>query len=118
MTTNENGPQVLEAPRDREDLAAGEADAIVGQLQRRRDAAARCEPFDCAHRDPLDCIAAGCGEQTDDQSASPDPEPAAVEAGDFAQLWADARIAFFAEDFPKYGGREWQTLDPDDCQWP
>lgn len=29
MTTNENGPQVLESPRDREDLAGGEAVATV-----------------------------------------------------------------------------------------
>lgn len=31
MTTNENGPQVLESPRDREDLAGGEASATVPQ---------------------------------------------------------------------------------------
>lgn len=31
-------------------------DTIPEQLQRRREAAGRCEPLDCGHRDPLDCI--------------------------------------------------------------
>lgn len=31
MTTNENGPQALETPRDREDLAGGEASFTVPQ---------------------------------------------------------------------------------------
>jgi hypothetical protein len=31
MSQNENGPQVLESPRDRENLAGGEADATVPQ---------------------------------------------------------------------------------------
>lgn len=38
MSTNENGPQVLESPRDREDLAGGEADATVPQEQFQGDA--------------------------------------------------------------------------------
>ncbi|MFF3875997.1 hypothetical protein [Streptomyces sp. NPDC001978] len=114
MTMNAETPRRLSGAFQEDSAAGGRRTATVAQLRRRRDAASRCESFECGHRDPLDCAAAGCGEQTDDQSASPAPEPAAVEPGDFAQLWADARIAFFAEDFPKYGGREWQALDPDD----
>lgn len=37
-----------------------------------------------------------------------------MEPGDFAQLWADAKAAFFAEDFPKYGSPAWRDLHPDD----
>lgn len=33
MTRNANGPQVLESPRDREDLAGGEATANVPQAE-------------------------------------------------------------------------------------
>lgn len=36
-------------------------DTIPEQLQRRRDAADRCEPLDCGHRDPLDCTGACSG---------------------------------------------------------
>ncbi|WP_088245278.1 hypothetical protein [Streptomyces sp. LUP47B] len=32
----------------------------------------------------------------------------------FVQLWADARISYFAKDHPKYGSAEWQALHPDD----
>lgn len=83
------------------------------QLANRREAASRCEPFDCGHRDPLDCTAAGCGEEAH-SVRTPDPEPPAVEPGDFAQLWADAKVAFLAEDFPKYGSQQWRALHPDD----
>lgn len=88
--------------------------SVSAQLANRREAASRCEPFECGHRDPLDCTAAGCGEQTDKPSASPDPEPPAVDPGDFAQLWADARASYFAGGFPKYASPEWRALHPDD----
>lgn len=84
------------------------------QLHRRRDAASRCEPFECGHRDPLDCDAAGCSEQRSPEDRGSDPEPAVGEPGDFAQLWADAKVSFLAKDFPKYGSQAWQTLHPDD----
>ncbi|WP_285510973.1 hypothetical protein [Streptomyces sp. NBRC 14336] len=29
---------------------------LAASLRRRREAADRCPPFDCGHRDPLDCI--------------------------------------------------------------
>ncbi|MEU0035506.1 hypothetical protein [Streptomyces sp. NPDC006333] len=32
----------------------------------------------------------------------------------FVQLWAAARILYFAKDFPRYGSAEWQALHPDD----
>lgn len=84
------------------------------QLANRRDAASRCEPFECGHRDPLDCTAAGCGEQTDKQSVSPDPEPEDTGADALTELWANAKIAWSARDFPKYGSQAWIALTPDD----
>ncbi|WP_328746417.1 hypothetical protein OHT57_12735 [Streptomyces sp. NBC_00285] len=83
------------------------------QLRRRREAASRCEPSECGHRDPLDCTAAGCGETTagDPESES---EREAAEVSDFAQLWANARTAYFAGGFPKYASGEWRALHPDD----
>ncbi|MET8947428.1 hypothetical protein ABZX30_28765 [Streptomyces sp. NPDC004542] len=111
MTTDENGPQVLESPRDRGNLAAGEASPIVEQVRRRREAAGRCEPLDCGHRDPLDCTAAGCGQ--DDRTTDPVTAPE-VEPGEFAALWANAKTAWLDRDFPKYGSPEWVALDPDD----
>lgn len=38
MTTNENGPQVLESPRDREDQAAGGSRSVVTVAQPTADA--------------------------------------------------------------------------------
>ncbi|MEU9581072.1 hypothetical protein [Streptomyces chilikensis] len=75
MTTNESGPQVLESPRDRDDLAAGEAPPIVE------------EP------------------PADEETGRDD---------DFAQLWAEARVSYFAQDFPKYASPAWKALHPDD----
>lgn len=108
MTTNENGPQMLETPRDREDLAGGEAVASVDQVRRRRDAAVRCEPLDCSHRDPLDCEAAGSVRATDETPA-PDLDPDEITA-----LWANAKAAWSVRDFPKYGSQAWIALAPDD----
>lgn len=111
MNLNSNEPRESLAPGVRESNAVV-ATPTVAQALRRREAAARCEPFDCGHRDPLDCTAAGCGEPTeadDIHFASPTTEPP-----DFAQLWADAKTSFLAKDFPQYGSREWQALHPDD----
>lgn len=113
MTQDSNEPRESLAPGVRESNAAGEADAIVGQPHRRRDASVRCEPLDCGHRDPLDCTAAGCGRGVHTVE-TPAPEPATVEPGDFTQLWADARTSFFAGAFPKYASPEWRALHPDD----
>ncbi|WP_406306275.1 hypothetical protein OHA61_34180 [Streptomyces sp. NBC_00885] len=93
-----------------EDLTAGGSVDIVAQLQRRREAASRCEPLECGHRDPLDCRDECQGEtpvpQTDDQPT--------IEPGDFVKLWAEARSLFFARSFPEYGSRAWIDLHPDD----
>jgi hypothetical protein len=115
MTRNSNEPRHGQGAGVRESNAGGEAAAIVEQARRRRDAASRCEPFDCGHRDPLDCDAAGCGETTEDAPAS-DPEPADVDVDPDAltELWANAKAAWSRRDFPKYGSREWIALTPDD----
>ncbi|HEX2551910.1 MAG TPA: hypothetical protein VHK64_09985 [Nocardioidaceae bacterium] len=94
-----------------EDSAAGEADAIVAQVRRRREAAERCEPFDCGHRDPLDCTAADCGQ--DDRNTGP-VVALEIEPGDIAALWANAKTAWVDRDFPKYGSTAWIALDPED----
>lgn len=86
----------------------------AAQLTNRREAAARCEPFDCGHRDPLDCIAARCGEQSDSTSPSPGPEPIDVDPDALTELWANAKAAWSARDFPKYGSQAWIALDPGD----
>lgn len=113
MTQNSSEPRESLAPGVRESNAAGEADAIVGQLHRRRDAAFRCEPFGCGHRDPLDCTTAGCGEVVGNTDTT-DPRPVAVDSGDMTALWANAKIAWSARDFPKYGSAAWIALTPDD----
>jgi hypothetical protein len=85
----------------------------AAQLANRREAASRCEPLDCGHRDPIDCTAAGCGEGTQ-EVRTPTPEPSAVDPDALTALWADAKIAWSSRDFPKYGSREWIALTPDD----
>lgn len=115
MSRNENGPEVRVTPRDRTDSAeSGTSYSTVAQLQRRREAAERCEPLECGHRDPLDCEAASCGNEP------PEPPPVLAEqvehipAEDAVQLWAEARSLYFAHDFPKYASPAWQALHPDD----
>jgi len=80
-------------------------------LYRRREAASRSEPFDCGHRDPLDCEAAHCGQddRNSDPVTAPDVDPDAL-----TELWANAKIAWTARDFPKYGSGGWVALDPGD----
>lgn len=85
----------------------------AAQMANRREAASRCEPFDCGHRDPLDCTAAGCGKGVHTVD-TPAPEPDDVGLGDITALWANAKIAWAARDFPKYGSSEWIALTPDD----
>lgn len=98
-----------------EDSAAGgKSAAIVEQVRRRREAAERCEPFDCGHRDPHDCEAAGCGQPDGEQDPGPVPQPATVDQDAFVELWAAAKALFFARDFPKYASPEWRALHPDD----
>ncbi|MFI1449069.1 hypothetical protein [Streptomyces virginiae] len=48
------------------DTAAGGSTAVTvpQQLRRRREAAYRCPPLDCGHRDPLDCAATATGPST------------------------------------------------------
>lgn len=87
--------------------------SVSTQLANRREAASRCEPFECGHRDPLDCTAAGCGTAPalDVMQGS---EPQAVDPDVLTDLWANAKIAWSARDFPKYGSPAWITLTPDD----
>ncbi|MFH8799688.1 hypothetical protein ACH4F6_08850 [Streptomyces sp. NPDC017936] len=76
-------------------------------MRRRREAADRCEPLDCGHRDPLDCTAAEGSETA--PTSDPDADPDAM-----TELWANAKAAWTARDFPKYGSRAWIALSPDD----
>lgn len=88
-----------------ENLAAGEAAAIVPQLRRRREAGSHCEPFDCT--------AAGCrGVGTTETPEPVDAED--IDPDGMTELWANAKIAWAARDFPKYGSREWIALEPGD----
>ncbi|MFC8201308.1 hypothetical protein ACFUTV_38815 [Streptomyces sp. NPDC057298] len=82
------------------------------QLATRREAASRCEPFECGHRDPLGCTAAGCGEVVTVAPPAAEPEDGGADA--LTELWANAKIAWSARDFPKYGSVEWIALTPDD----
>src|SRR5690606_29331290 len=107
MTMNAETPRGLTGAFQK-NLAGGEAAAIVEQARRRRDAASRCEPFDCGHRDPLDCTAAGCGEESE-----PDPGAPEIEPGDLAALWANAKTAWLARDFPTSGRPGWIALGPE-----
>lgn len=112
MSQNEETPR-RQSGAFPQDLAGGEAAAIVPQLRRRREAGSRCEPFDCGHADPLDCTAAGCGELRSQQDPSTDPEPD-VDPDAITELWSNAKIAWTSRDFPKYGSPEWIALTPDD----
>lgn len=112
MTLNAETPRAESGAFPEDSAAGGKSAAIVEQVRRRREAAERCEPFDCGHADPLDCTAAGCGEGTHDVS-TPEPEPD-VDPDVLTELWANAKIAWTARDFPKYGSAEWVALGPDD----
>ncbi|WP_432090390.1 hypothetical protein [Streptomyces sp. NRRL F-5630] len=87
MNRNENGPQVLESPRDREDLAGGGGSAPTvpdGEGARQTAEERLAEAIDRATH------------------------------GDLAALWAMARTAYFEGDYPLYASREWRALHPDD----
>lgn len=127
MTTRERGPELALAPDPNAAPAtaptsstASVVDGSVSlpaspqtdeQLRRRREASYRCEPLDCGHRDPLDCTAAGCGQddRNSDPVIAPDVDPDAL-----TELWANAKVAWSARDFPKYGSPDWRALDPGD----
>lgn len=88
------------------------------QLQRRREAAARLEPLECGHRDPLDCIDV-CSTADEDEKGTqivgtPGGAQEDFDPGDIAGLWADAKSLFFARDFPPYASKAWRELHPDD----
>lgn len=93
-------------------------DTIPEQLQRRREAAGRCEPLDCGHRDPLDCIDVCSTPEGDEKGRqivlTPGGDQPEFDPGDIAGLWADAKSLFFADDFPEYASAEWRALHPDD----
>ncbi|WP_310725048.1 hypothetical protein [Streptomyces sp. N2A] len=114
MSMNSNEPRHVRGAGVRESSAVG-AWPIVEQARRRRDASSRCEPFDCGHREPRDCTAAGCGQDSIVPSGTmPDPEPEAVDPDVLTELWANAKAAWTTRDFPKYGSREWIALHPED----
>lgn len=106
MTTKAETPRP-QSGAFQKNLAGGEAAPIVTQVRRRRDAASRSEPFDCGHRDPLDCEAEGSG-------PAPTLEPADVDPDAITELWANAKAAWTVRDFPKYGSQAWIALTPDD----
>lgn len=37
-----------------------------------------------------------------------------IDPGDIVALWAEARAAFYADEFPPYGSKAWRALRPDD----
>lgn len=37
-----------------------------------------------------------------------------IDPGEFVALWAEARTAFYADEFPPYGSKTWRALRPDD----
>lgn len=37
-----------------------------------------------------------------------------IDPGDIVALWAEARTAFYADEFPPYGSKAWRALRPDD----
>ncbi|MFI1376890.1 hypothetical protein ACH4UY_33415 [Streptomyces longwoodensis] len=87
---------------------------MVAQVRRRREAAERCEPLDCGHQDPIDCEAAG-SDTTGAQNYAPDAQPVTEPDPDvLTELWANAKVAWCARDFPKYGSPEWIALGPED----
>ncbi|HET9383102.1 MAG TPA: hypothetical protein VFP69_20045 [Streptomyces sp.] len=47
------------------------------------------------------------------QRVDAEPEPD-VDPDVLTELWANAKAAWSARDFPKYGSREWIALGPDD----
>jgi hypothetical protein len=113
MNQNAEMPHGQGAAFPEDSAAGGKSAAIVEQVRRRREAAGRCEPLDCSHRDPLDCDAAGCGQ--DDRNTIPVTDPELdVDPDVLTELWANAKIAWTARDFPKYGSREWIALNPGD----
>lgn len=87
---------------------------VPAQLANRRAAASRCEPFECGHRDPLDCTAADCRQPTKLDVIQLDPVASEVDPDALTELWANAKIAWAARDFPKYGSDAWRALTPDD----
>ncbi|GAT81076.1 hypothetical protein STXM2123_1777 [Streptomyces sp. F-3] len=112
MKPENNEPRRVGDGGGRGNSSRGGAEPIVEQTRRRRDAASRCNPLDCGHRDPLDCTAAGCGEPVETAPA-PSTEPD-VDTDALTELWANAKAAWCRRDFPKYGSREWIALTPDD----
>ncbi|MFD3525054.1 hypothetical protein [Streptomyces sp. NPDC058653] len=82
---------------------------LAGQLRRRREAAARCEPLACGHRDPENCVDT-CAEPRRDETR----DEIHVEPDDIVGLWADAKSLYLANDFPPYGSSAWIALGPDD----
>ena len=114
MTRETETPRLDPGALHEDSAAGGTSAAMVAQILRRREAAGRCEPLHCGHRDPLDCIPAGCH---DDETPEPVVLAETVEhipAEDAVQLWTEARTLYFAADFPKYASKEWRELHPDD----
>jgi hypothetical protein len=123
MQTREGGPASASTPSptptsptsdQSSTTSVVDGDRVVTEhLRRRREAAGRCEPFECGHRDPLDCTAAGCGQATVSDE-TPAPEPEGIDTSTITELWANAKIAWSSREFPKYGSREWADLTPED----
>jgi hypothetical protein len=113
MTEKSETPRGLTGAFQEDSAAGGKSAAMVAQVRRRREAAERCQPLDCGHQDPIDCTADACGEQRAPQDPSTAPEPD-VDPDALTELWANAKVAWCARDFPRYGSPEWIALGPED----
>lgn len=117
MTRNANDPRHGQGAGDRGSLAdGGGLGPIVAAIVRRREAAEKGAPLDCGHADTTRCRPA-CLQA--EQRRAPVARRAAAaidraEHGDQVQAWAEARMASYAEGFPRYASRAWRELHPDD----
>ncbi|WP_371614768.1 hypothetical protein [Streptomyces sp. NBC_00454] len=48
---------------------------------------------------------------TESSLSQPGPR---IDPGDIVALWAEARTAFYADEFPPYASKAWRALRPDD----
>ncbi|WP_327282282.1 hypothetical protein [Streptomyces sp. NBC_01205] len=65
MNGNAKTPRLVSGASQEVSAAGGSTAATVPQqLRRRREAAYRCPPLPCGHRDPLDCAASAAGPST------------------------------------------------------
>lgn len=59
-------------------------------------------------------VVAGPFQEDSAAGGASDATVAQIDADDIAQLWADAKSLYLADDFPKYASPAWRALHPDD----